>query len=370
MQDSLLQRKTDRLAGASLGCRGDRLAIPSESTLPMNRVLIVSNPQDQTAKRIAERLRLLGTAVTELWPEQSGDELRVNLSICDNNPVLTVELSSGDIVDLNQFDSIWYRRPRLPALPTLPQDEDSREFAQDEWQSLWHSAYCLARPRLWVSHPEKLRMADSKPLQAKLAVEEGLSIPDTLITTDAKQLREFSHRHGGRIIVKATGCGWVQRKGQDAFTFILTNRVRPEDLNDDAAIRLAPITAQEELRKRYEIRVNVVGREVLAIRIDSQRSQISELDWRRYDVANTPYTRYTLPIEVADACRRVTRRLGLNFGAIDIVRTLEGSYVFLEINGNGQFLWAEELSGVPVSDAMTRLLAGTSEPLVSALTCQ
>jgi glutathione synthase/RimK-type ligase-like ATP-grasp enzyme len=56
----------------------------------------------------------------------------------------------------------------------------------------------------------------------------------------------------------------------------------------------------------------------------------------------------------------------LEFGAIDLIRQPDGKYVFLEINGNGQFLWAEELSGVKVSEALADLLAGVAPPLKSA----
>ena len=111
--------------------------------------------------------------------------------------------------------------------------------------------------------------------------------------------------------------------------------------------------------------MNIVGQEVLAIKIDSQHSQVSELDWRRYDVRNTPYSAYQLPTEIEKKCLQLTQRMGLEFGAIDLIRTPDGEYVFLEINGNGQFLWAEELSGVNVSDSLACLLAGIAPLLKS-----
>jgi glutathione synthase/RimK-type ligase-like ATP-grasp enzyme len=56
------------------------------------------------------------------------------------------------------------------------------------------------------------------------------------------------------------------------------------------------------------------------------------------------------------------KALNLQYGAIDLIRCPSGEYVFLEINGNGQFLWAEEQSGVKVSDALARLLSGVTNP--------
>lgn len=82
-------------------------------------------------------------------------------------------------------------------------------------------------------------------------------------------------------------------------------------------------------------------------------------------MAHTPYTPYVLPAGIAAKCLRLTQLLGLEFGAIDLIRRPDGEYVFLEINGNGQFQWAEDLSGVKISDALVRLLAGITPPLRS-----
>jgi len=46
----------------------------------------------------------------------------------------------------------------------------------------------------------------------------------------------------------------------------------------------------------------------------------------------------------------------LNFGAIDMVLTPNDEYVFLELNPNGQWLWLEHLTGLPISEEMAKLL--------------
>ena len=49
--------------------------------------------------------------------------------------------------------------------------------------------------------------------------------------------------------------------------------------------------------------------------------------------------------------------LRLAYGAIDLRRTPEGDYVFLEINPAGQWIFVEEKTGQPMTDAMAKLLA-------------
>lgn len=48
--------------------------------------------------------------------------------------------------------------------------------------------------------------------------------------------------------------------------------------------------------------------------------------------------------------------MGLCYGAIDMVVTPDERYVFIEINPNGQYLWVEQATGLPISDAICDLL--------------
>ena len=45
--------------------------------------------------------------------------------------------------------------------------------------------------------------------------------------------------------------------------------------------------------------------------------------------------------------------LRLTFGAIDLIETPSGEYVFLEVNPNGQWLWIDDLLQLGISDAIT-----------------
>jgi glutathione synthase/RimK-type ligase-like ATP-grasp enzyme len=70
---------------------------------------------------------------------------------------------------------------------------------------------------------------------------------------------------------------------------------------------------------------------------------------------------HELPAEVARRCVALTRALGLAYGAIDLVLTPEGRYVFLEINPAGQYLWIEEETGLPISEAICDWLVAAEE---------
>ena len=114
---------------------------------------------------------------------------------------------------------------------------------------------------------------------------------------------------------------------------------------------------QEYIEKEYEIRVTVIGREVFATKIDSQANSDSRVDWRDAVVRGIiQVTPYVLPENIANQCRNITKSYGLNFSAIDLIKTPCGKYYFLEINCNGQWLWIEELTGQKLLNSFVQLL--------------
>lgn len=335
--------------------------------MAQKQVLIISNPEDGHVNRVVAAIRELDAKPIMLFPEDFGN--CAYLSMVQEPgyaPETHITLETAESIQLKEIDSIWYRRPRLVRLDAEEMSAEGMEFARDEWRAALEALYALVQEPLWVSHPDNLKMAARKPEQLRLATILGLSIPRTLISNDPHAIRRFYDSCDGQVIFKATGSGWVYEQDGDDLFFVLTNRVSRKDTQADEKIVVAPATYQQEIPKLYEIRAHVVGQQVLAVRIDSQQSEVSELDWRRYDVGNTPYSPYKLPAEIEVKCLQFTQCLGLEFGAIDLVRQPDGQYIFLEINAAGQFLWAEELSGVPVSYALASLLVGAEPPLKNA----
>jgi glutathione synthase/RimK-type ligase-like ATP-grasp enzyme len=49
-------------------------------------------------------------------------------------------------------------------------------------------------------------------------------------------------------------------------------------------------------------------------------------------------------------------RLGLKFAAVDIKESSDGTFYFLELNPQGQFLYVEILTGLPIAAAMAKYL--------------
>jgi glutathione synthase/RimK-type ligase-like ATP-grasp enzyme len=105
--------------------------------------------------------------------------------------------------------------------------------------------------------------------------------------------------------------------------------------------------------------LTIVGNKIFSCEIDSQASKESRHDWRRSSkIFSVPHKIINLPFSLEKKCIRLVEELGLLFGAIDIIKTPEDQYIFLEVNPNGQWLWIEQLTGAKISTAIADLLSG------------
>ncbi len=261
--------------------------------------------------------------------------------------------------------SIWLRKPLLADFEKqLTLSTQAAQFASDEWTATLNGLYQVlsAQGIFWVSDPAHIASASHKPFQLMLARELGWNIPRTVITSDPDRARRFWHEMRGHIIAKPIGRGWIRdTDDHDRFHFIMTNEVpSPRDMEQ---VRVSPVIFQENIPKDYEVRVTVVGQAVWSAKIESQKSERARVDWRRYDLAHTPHSPTRLPDDVERRCVALVQRCGLQYGAIDLIRTPDGEYVFLEINPVGQYLWIETLTGMPISASIARLLAGQDPAL-------
>ena len=95
-----------------------------------------------------------------------------------------------------------------------------------------------------------------------------------------------------------------------------------------------------------------MGANLFAAEILSQERESSSIDWRATDYPDLKHEPHVLPDEIAAKCHEMVRTLGLSFGAIDLVRTPEDDYAFLEINPNGEWLWLEYQLDFPIAQSI------------------
>ncbi len=205
-----------------------------------------------------------------------------------------------------------------------------------------------------MNHPDANAAADFKPLQLLRCRDLGWSVPDTIVTTDPVTAVAFVNDNHGDAIIKAISYGWAQTEDGDEVTFY-TRRVSEEDLRHADEVGSAPVMLQRRIPKAADLRVTVVGARVFATSIVPNSGVSDVIDWREVPDEQLRYSAVALPGEVEERCRAVVEAFGLKFGALDLILTPEGEYVFLEINPNGQWAWIEMHTGQPLRRAFIDL---------------
>ncbi|HEX3721445.1 MAG TPA: hypothetical protein VHV31_01560 [Nitrolancea sp.] len=255
-------------------------------------------------------------------------------------------------IDLSTVASVWYRRPGNFDLPEelLPKEA---EWIKGEAAALINGIYANT-DALWVSEPHNLRRADLKLLQLRLAQQLGFRIPDYTVTNDPQRARAFLDAHPDGVIAKGLWMPTIMV--EDRAGMIYTHRVTPEDAEYLESVRYGPTYLQALVPKKRDIRVTVIGDQIFPTAIDSMVVEASQIDFRKADIMDLPHTVITLPEPVERACLQIVKQLGLQFGAIDLLETPDGDFVFLENNPNGQWYWVEMMTGQPMARAMADLL--------------
>lgn len=262
-------------------------------------------------------------------------------------------------IDLARTSSVWYRRPRLPDTfdRVAPADLD---FVRDEWKrhvENVHATCAAAGDVLWVNRPDRARATENKLLQLQAAHRCGLRFPATLISSDPDEIRRFFAAHE-RIVHKPFAThSWRDGDGRIYSTY--TRALDADALRDDAALRLCPGIYQACVRKRYDLRVTVVGHRIFAVRIDTPTAGDGVVDWRAASIGGGAMSSpVALPHAWEVAVRRLMNTLGLVFGCIDLVADEHDELHFIEINQAGQFLFVEhDVPGVPLLRAVAAMLA-------------
>jgi glutathione synthase/RimK-type ligase-like ATP-grasp enzyme len=311
-------------------------------------LLIVTQRGDLTADWLIVELERRGAPFVRFNTEDY--PMRASLTWRPDGAALGI---GGGTFALDEFSSVWYRRP---APPRMPEDlapgqavwaaRESRQALLGAWRTL---------DALWVNHPDHNCAAESKPHQLMLAGRLGFDVPATVVTNEPEQLKAFADAHPEGVVCKPLWNGRVpDSDGRERLFF--TSPVNGEALGAAEELGPEPYLFQELLPKRFDVRVTVIGREVFAARIDSQQTAETRVDWRRGRPGELRHEPAELPAEVARRCLDLCEHYGLRFAAIDLAERSDGGYTFFEVNPNGQWAWVEQRTGLPLRSRLADLL--------------
>ncbi|MDK9361692.1 hypothetical protein [Lelliottia wanjuensis] len=290
-----------------------------------NYVLILSSMYDFSTDLVVQRLENNGDAFIRLNKEQLSDyEIFLD-------PVNTILRVKGEYVDVetSNVKSVWFRQPVF--LRNIPgrSIDINEQLSLSQWNAFLRGLMVFDKA-YWMNWPQATYAAESKPYQLMIAKKMGFSVPQTIISNSLG----FERLPSTNFIIKSMDT--VLLKENDDCYFTYTSKANPEDFSLDKT-KQAPITFQEYIEDKLDIRVTIVGSKVYAVAIKSNGNAISD-DWRTVKKEDLEYVDIELPVMIKKLCIEYVKFLGLNYGAIDFIKTKD-EYIFIEINPTGEWGW-------------------------------
>jgi len=321
-------------------------------------ILVLSNERDNHFLYVKEKLEKMGEEVILCDFSQYPANMEMSFEIIGNEDDIRFALGGLEFSG-KEIKSVWNRRKSQPTAPPGLKSEEVKKYIARESQFLIDSLPQILNV-LWVSNPDAISLASRKPYQLIMARKIGFQIPPTIIGNSQSQIKGFLNNLKGKIAVKTLVMPYIAiqtETQEDALILYTRCRDKDEVLSLADSIRNCPTIFQQYIQKEFELRITVVEKNVFPCAIYSQQSERTQEDWRRYDIPNTPHKVYELPVDIETKCIELVHELGLRFGCIDMIVTPDGEYVFLEINPNGQWLWIERLTDMPIGECLAKILA-------------
>ncbi|MCF2219801.1 MvdD family ATP-grasp ribosomal peptide maturase [Chryseobacterium sp. PS-8] len=308
----------------------------------MNKILIITHTGDNFSIE----------KVTEYIAENHCEVIRFDVDLYPLQNKLSTRFEDGKWISilethekkhrLDDISAVWYRRAYNIG-SGLKEELDSKFYgaAMGEIRTTLFGflesidVYALGKPSVY-------RRVDSKEEQLKIAHKIGLKIPESCLTNNPEEAKQFIVKHKNVVAKMQTGFA-IYEDGVESVVF--TNVVKEDKLEELDTLLYCPMQFQKKIEKKKELRITIVGREVYAFEIDSQQSEAAKIDWRK-DGVNLidKWIPAELPTDIEAKLLELLDVYNIDYGAIDMIVSPEDKYYFIEINCAGEFFWLDNLT--------------------------
>lgn len=233
--------------------------------------------------------------------------------------------------------SIWYRRKISFHAPSFTESDTlNKSFTyslNQEVKTFNEYLYFSLQHAHWINHPD--RASVNKLIVLEKAKAMGLNVASFIVTNKKEVLRAFQQQHGQIIAKPLSNINPITYKEE---RFIPYTRILQA-----GALAGLPDTFflsffQAYIPKQFEIRSFFLDGVFYSMAIMSQQNQKTQEDFRNYDFDNpNRFLPYQLPEDIEAKLTLLMETLGLNSGSLDIIKSTDGQFYFLEVNPVGQF---------------------------------
>jgi len=264
----------------------------------------------------------------------------------------------GRRVEYAEVRVVWYRRwYHYAHLNFRAANANERQLyweTMKESDSLLRYLYFCFRHCHWLTKPI-VNLYHEKLYAIRAAAKFGLKVPRSLVTNKKADLQSFLEEVGGEVITKpiANPSIFITDKGQTihkSYTEVIT----PDFLRQLPSSFYVSLF-QEKADAAFEIRTFYLDGKLYPTAILHSATVDIKLSVRVN--ADICMAAYSLPPEIEEKLRQLMDHLDLNTGSIDIIKTKQGDYVFIEVNPIGQFTGYGNAANYPLAMEVAKWLA-------------
>lgn len=310
-------------------------------------VLVLSHRHAFEADPVIDGLRLRGVPVFRFNanPEVPGTSISVAF---EKSPPAVVLRCDGLDLSAERVGVAWLQQP-----PPFHDDTSTRPegLQQASFTAAWVGALSLLGCE-WLNEPGRVYRAANKILQNAVAQSVGFAIPDTLISNSPLAIRQFVQSRG-QAIAKSLATPWFH--GQAGFYSAYTKLVESSWLISDEELAFGPVIYQRFHERLRDYRIVVVGGNMFAA-YSACPSEEQRYDVRRNTATTEGYYKCDVPQGVDTLLSRMLSRFELDFCSADVIETVSGQYLFLDLNATGAWWWVDRLYGGSICEALAELL--------------
>ncbi|MCG8411558.1 MAG: hypothetical protein MI739_09770 [Bacteroidales bacterium] len=320
----------------------------------MKKILIITTSHDnECIDMVSDELKKQNALPIRFNSDQYPSEISLSCSYRNKRWEFCMH-QNGERIDLTDIHAIWYRR--LNVAGKLNDIIEEKYFNASKEESRRTLLGIMSTMDTFIlDYTWKVRYADFKLRQLKVASELGLEIPETLFTNNEKETVGFYNNINRDMITKMQTSFAIYEKGIENVVF--TNKITDKEIDNLTGLQYCPMTFQKSIEKKVELRVTVVGKKIFTAAINPNNNENAKNDWRKEGVnLIDKWEKYELPESVSEKIFKLMDYYQLNYGAIDIIVTNDDRYVFLEINPVGEFFWLDKIPDFDISKEIANVL--------------
>lgn len=254
---------------------------------------------------------------------------------------LSSENSTLKLKHYSDISSFWFRKGDLIIdiqKVKIPLQLESKEklISQINYElkvlSQFLNKYILGKCQNIIGNMELTENINKLDI-LKSALEVGLRIPDTIITSSKQELIKFKNKYKDIISKPISESIILHERGCNIYTY--TSPISDTDTFPESFF---PSLFQEAIEKLYELRVFYLKGTFFSCAIFSQIDEKTKHDFRNYNIKKpNRYVPFQLPKQMELKIDRLMRKVKFDSGSIDLIVDKNEVFYFLEINPVGQF---------------------------------